>query len=102
MRTLEIPFSRIVGPSDEMITSLYEVIVDAIANNSEVFDYSIDDGLIRVHQEIDDSIQVLALDFPEILGIDYVLSFNGHTCDFVPCNDYCQLVGERMKELFEV
>lgn len=97
MKTVNIPLSAILGPSREMVESLLLVVVDSVAKYSDVFEYSVEDALTKIHDEIDHGIDVLSGAYSDIKNVEYIMVFQGtNTCDFMPCNDFTQDVVDIM------
>lgn len=82
-----------------MVVSLLNIVVNAISDHHDIFEFSIDEALQRVHEDIDGGIEILKLDYPDLKDLEYVMVYNGDTCDFNPCNDYSQQVVDIMKGL---
>ncbi len=99
MKTVSIPLASVKGPSVEMVILLLDTIQDSVGEHSDIFEYSIDDALLRIHEDIDDTIQVISGTFPEALSIEYILVFNGTNCDFLPGNDFTDDVAQIMKDM---
>lgn len=90
-----------LGPSREMVVSLLNSVIKAVSDHSDVFEYSIDEALIRIHEDIDFKIDILSADYPDVTAIEYTMVYNGVTCDMVPCNDYTQEVVDLMKDMID-
>ena len=99
MKTMSIPLSAVLGPSQEMVVALLNVVVKAVSDHSDVFEYSIDDALNRIHEDVDFGINVISANYPDATNVEYMMVYNGSNCDFMPCNDYTQQVVDIMKAL---
>jgi len=84
-----------------MVAALIDVIVKAVSDHSDIFEYSIDDALTKIHDDIDFHIAVMADNYSEVSDIEYIMVYNGTNCDFTPCNDYTQLVVDTMRTMID-
>jgi hypothetical protein len=94
--------SAILGPSKEMVEALLEIVVDSVSKYSEVFEYNIEDALLKIHNEVDRGIDIIAGAYPEANNVEYIMVYQGgHVCDFMACNDFTQEVVDVMKVILD-
>jgi len=88
MRTISIPLALVRGPSIDMVIEILQAIQDSVTEHSDIFEYSVEEALTRIHQDIDDAIIDTAETYPNAINMDYMMVYNGVACDFLPCNEY--------------
>jgi len=93
-KTLGMDFATILDGG--MLYRLHETIMLVIQRNIKRFDFNIEEATIATHNAMETAFQLLAVNYPSILDIEYVIMYNDNICNFVPCNEYGDLIVEQM------
>lgn len=102
MDTVSTPLAMVKGPSKEMVNSFVTLLMDAINTHCDYFDIDEDETILRIMCDVDDGIETLSGLYPDMMGLEFDLTYDGAACNFIPLNDYTEQVALIMQNMVNI
>lgn len=98
MTRLSDSLLSIMGPNPIILSTMVDVIIDAVRVYGDLDQYGVDTALAEMHECIDFAIAQMYDISPEAQLIDYTIVYNGSHFEVLAHNEYTQYICEEIEK----